>query len=572
MSYHIDTAKDGSPSLYRSENGRSTRIHSAYSPAQEAERAVTAFSPGRAGIILVLGAGLGYHVSALRTRFPDRFIAVFDPDAEVIALCRQHVPDALNGIFVRTAIDGVNDLIDTVGIEQFRGYAVFTHRPSYALDRDFYDTVVAEAARYAASKMSDLLTRFEFQERWVENIIMNSVLIESSRRAAIFTGRFKGLPGVIVSAGPSLRHALPCIRELVNRALVICVDTAFPVLARCGITPHFVMTLDAQKHSIKHFIGRDPAGSLLLCDIVSSPDITHRTQSERVFATTARYYTDEHGAEQRETTPFADIIEEICGPLGDIQSGGSVATSAFDFLLSAGCSSIILAGQDLAYTGREIHSTGTHHNDSWLPITNRFTSLDSINQQVIRKRRIRVLEDECGGHVISDYVMNLYREWFVDAARRVPIPVYNLESRGARIENTVTVTAADLLRLLPAPRKKPSDIIDDIRSTATPDAAGRIPAFLHGALSLLEDAPTDTIAALENPERARLVSAYMKKSMTYIARHPEIDADKRRALLSADFSRAAVRMKRTISRALQYARIRGDGDTWTHLSGSSAAN
>ena len=52
--------------------------------------------------------------------------------------------------------------------------------------------------------------------------------------------------------------------------------------------------------------------------------------------------------------------------LGDVQSGGSVATSGLDLLRGLGYDPIILIGQDRAYTGREIHSTGTHHNEKWL--------------------------------------------------------------------------------------------------------------------------------------------------------------------------------------------------------------
>ena len=115
-----------------------------------------------------------------------------------------------------------------------------------------------------------------------------------------------------------------------------------------------------------------------------------------------------------------DWVEAHAGPVGDIQSGGSVATSAFDLLLNLGCSPIILVGQDLAYTGREIHCSGTHHNDEWLPRYTRFYNLDTINQNVVRRRKIKYVPAYGGaGTVISDFVFDLYRGWFEDSARKV---------------------------------------------------------------------------------------------------------------------------------------------------------
>ncbi len=95
---------------------------------------------------------------------------------------------------------------------------------------------------------------------------------------------------------------------------------------------------------------------------MSCPAILRSYGGPRILSTTSKYFTDRHGNTRRETTPVMDWIERYTEPIGDIQSGGSVATSAFDLLLNLGCDPVILVGQDLAYTGREIHSSGTYHN------------------------------------------------------------------------------------------------------------------------------------------------------------------------------------------------------------------
>jgi predicted methyltransferase len=94
--YILDTTPGGLPTLaYR--NGREVRIHSAYDPAREAERAVAAFSTGRATMIAVSGIGLGYHLAALSRAFPGMPIVAVEHDPEVVDLARKACPRHLDG-------------------------------------------------------------------------------------------------------------------------------------------------------------------------------------------------------------------------------------------------------------------------------------------------------------------------------------------------------------------------------------------------------------------------------------------------------------------------------------------
>ncbi|HPY03223.1 MAG TPA: DUF115 domain-containing protein, partial [Spirochaetota bacterium] len=62
MSYRINYTKDNLPTLSYYDGNKEIRIHSAYMPQKEAEKSVEAFSDNGKNIILVLGAGLGYHL------------------------------------------------------------------------------------------------------------------------------------------------------------------------------------------------------------------------------------------------------------------------------------------------------------------------------------------------------------------------------------------------------------------------------------------------------------------------------------------------------------------------------
>lgn len=537
------------------------RIHSAYDPVREAERATAGFATGRATGILVCGLGLGYHVAALRKRYPDHAIMVLEKDRDVVRLAMESCPENLEGAHIIVSPDDIPPLLENFEMDVFRGKAVYFHRPSYLLDREFYDSMVTDIGRYFSSKLSDLLTRFEFEERWMANIFANLPRAFDAGRVADLFGGFSGIPGVIVSAGPSLRRNAGLLGRMKGRALIVSVDTALKVLLRHGVEPHIVMTIDAQKHSLRHFLGERPGGTVLLADLVSYPRIADLYPGKTFFSTTAKYYSAPDGTLRREPTPAMDWVERFIDPPGDIQSGGSVATSAFDLMLNLGCSPIVLVGQDLAYTGREIHSTGTHHNGEWLAMTTRFLNLDSINQRVIRKRKIKYVEAYGGkGRVVSDYVFDLYRSWFEDSARKVPVPVINASGGGARIAGTEERSIESLIEEFPVRTPGPAEVL---RRTLARGArgAGRLREAVDHALDLTAPAAalaSKSVESLSDEERKTLLDTalsdlpelfnpLLRRTNAYLARHGELPSGRSTAILLADIVSAANRLQRHLA-------------------------
>ncbi len=534
--YVVADARDGSKTLlYR--NGREIKIHSSYEPDREAGRAVQAFNVGRASLIVVSGAGLGYHIRRLKQANPGIPMLVLERDPEVESLARRHCPENLTDITVFHDGADVADFMESFTIEGFTGIANYVHRPSYSIDPGFYDGVLEAMHRQISSKISDLLTRFEFERNWMRNISHNLPRLFDLPRVASLFGRFRGYPAVIVSAGPSLRKNAALLPEIRDRALIVCVDTAVKVLDRMGISPHIILTLDAQKHSLKHFLGLRNRAPLLVADMVSYPPITRDYAGPCMMSTTSKYFPGPGGALYKESTPFMDWIERFIGPVGDIQSGGSVATSAFDMLLNFGCEPIILLGQDLAYTGREIHCTGTHHNDGWLPRIDRFENLETINQKVIRLRKIKFVESVGPDPlVISDFVFDLYRGWFMDAVAKVSFPVINATEGGARIAGTIEKTLRQVADGLPPLRETPSQIIAAALGAPAHESPRRLVAALREALPVAGEIGSRAasgepaaalLEAIENSPLSPLYHPLLRKARTFSARYGGTGGDER---------------------------------------------
>lgn len=539
---------------------REIRLHSAYDPQKESERNVDFFKPGRSSIIIVTGLALGYHLNYLKKKFPAHRIIVIEKDREVLDLVREHNPEAIRNTFIVTSTVDLSSIFEDIDISAIRGVSSYIHRPSYLLNKEFYDLFLKDIKEYISSKVSDLLTRFEFEENWIKHIFKNVRHVYSSTPVSSLFGKFKNIPGVIVSAGPSLKKNASQLNNIRDKALIVCVDTALKVLQKYNVVPHLVMTLDSQKYSLKHFLGLKDYKAILLADIVSYPRLVELYEGKKIFSTTSKYYSDKNGNPKRETTPVWDWVEQFTGPIGDIQSGGSVATSVFDLLLNLGCSRIILVGQDLAYTGREIHCTGTYHNDEWLPKTSRVFNLETINQNVIRKRKIKYVEAYNGnGKVISDFVFDIYKYWFKDSAGKVNIPVFNATEGGARIENTKEKTLKELISSAKNPAKSPDEILkqslikkNDLKKpelllNGVKKAISELTDLQLKSYNLLSssqspDSDKEILNAISISSVSKTIMPFLRKTFVYLARNPDLPEKKASELLLTDINASSKKL------------------------------
>ncbi|MCL1865208.1 MAG: DUF115 domain-containing protein [Spirochaetes bacterium] len=554
--FSISDTKNGFKTIsVISSAGKEIKLHSSYDPIKEAERNIDTFDKGRSSIIIVSGVALGYHIKFLKEKYPDIKIVAVEKEKEIQLKCNEYYPETLSDTPVINSLRDIESIFSNIDLPNFKGIAHYIHKPSYQLNQEFYDEIADNIKLYISSRISDLLTRFEFEEKWIENIFKNLKHIEHSTDVAQLFGKFRDIPGVIVSAGPSLKNNVEELKKIKDKAVIVAVDTSLKILANHNIEPHFVLTLDAQKHSIKHFSGIKPKNTILIADIVSCPSILNSYNGEKIISTTSKYYQDPDGNTIRETTPMIDWIEKKSLPLGDIQSGGSVSTSAFDLLLNMGCNPVILVGQDLAYTGREYHCSGTYHNDDWIPGINRFLNLDTINQNIIRKRSFKYVRSYGGkGLVISDYVFDLYKSWFEDSAGRVPVTVVNSSGGGAKVNNTTEMSLYDGVNL-GKKNVNPSSIIEKIISNKTDRNIDRVKKALaveYKKLNLidtsdnLDDNTMKKInSALSDDETNELLRPLMRKTEFYLARH-EFEADKERTIFFNDIKLAVRKVKKFI--------------------------
>ena len=461
--YFQGSKSETSPYLLKEVNGKSEyyvtqnskNLASAVAPLTSSLRMIGERKIRETELVIVLGLGNPHLIQELNKKINSNQIILFIDSSEEILTCLwdKFLLEAME-IPGRHLFLGERLLhllwgyIESLPIERLSGIRFFRNSPSIQLNPSFYSEIEERINKLFSSKMSDLLTKFEFERIWVRNSISNLLNYGSKvtprYKIKDYLGKYENIPAILVSAGPSLRSQCTFLKENRDKVFLLACDTALKVLLKFGIIPDGVMTLDAQLHSYFHFLGEDLSEIPIFSDFVTAPSLLRNFKFKSIIhSLTAKFQVDASGKPFREITAGGDIVEQNIGSVGEVQSGGSVATSAFDILRQMGFSPIYLTGQDLAYTGREIHSTGTHHNEKWLTLLNRKKSLEKINEEIVRKRETRYIKSCDNGNVLSDYVLGIYKHWFEESAKTTETEIINISDRGSFIENMKNIKLSE---------------------------------------------------------------------------------------------------------------------------------
>ncbi len=118
--------------------------------------------------------------------------------------------------------------------------------------------------------------------------------------------------------------------------------------------------------------------------------------------------------------PLGKYIEERVDPKGALATGGSVATSAWDFSRLLGAKQIWIAGLDLAFPGGKTHYRGAQFEEKALAESWRLQPSESWLARAMRDGIPRIGPALGGGQVRSDSRLSLYAAWFENCFSQYP--------------------------------------------------------------------------------------------------------------------------------------------------------
>lgn len=219
----------------------------------------------------------------------------------------------------------------------------------------------------------------------------------------------KNIPAILVAAGPSLDKNMQTLKKAKNRSFILAVDAAVRALVKKNIIPDMIISIDAQKMYL-HLDSAESRNIPLLAYLHSNRMLMEIHKGDKYFMHGANPYMEE-------------IFNKINKSFPDINSGGSVATAGFEILGNLQFETIILVGQDLAYTDGKTHTSD---------------AIRSQEQCLLENEEAVYLEDIHGKSILSSKEFYIYLDWFKEKIRANPkIRVIDATEGGAKIEGTI---------------------------------------------------------------------------------------------------------------------------------------
>lgn len=468
----ILNARDGS--LTAKDNG--IFLHSAYAPLKEAERTAAAVPEDSSGIVF-FSFGLGHSLNAAAERMPSMPIIAIEPDP--IRLFVSFSVIDWEKIFQHEQLIlciGAQEhqlipLLEKYGLEflyTIRTPAWENHAKQYFENTD---TLIRRNIQKNSINTRTLKT---FSSLWFRNMCTN--LPELAERNGItgFKNCAGDIPACVLAAGPSLERILPYLEEIKKRCILICVDTALRAVLSQGVEPHFVILGDPQYWNARHLDRLSAPGTILITESAAYPSVFRFDCREIVLCSSM--------------FPLGQYIEKRMGEKGTLGTGGSVASTAWDFARYCGCRKIFLAGLDLGFPDGKTHVSGSTFEEKAFTQSGRIRNAETAISGALFGAYPEIRKDYQGNELRTDKRMSMYAWWFESKCAEYPetetvsltsgslaIPGISTEAPESLIssperENQVTECIENAIRSnsqesLEKRRKRLSEALHELRET-----------------------------------------------------------------------------------------------------------
>ncbi|EAL2378536.1 motility associated factor glycosyltransferase family protein [Campylobacter jejuni] len=382
-------------------------------------------------VLYFYGFGNGILFKALLQNKNHQHIVVFEKDIEIIWVMF-HVLDFSNELqnsrlmvlnTNKLEIQDYNELCSSKPFFQF-SRIYFLELMSHYYER-FHEDVLELNKKLAenfknsiVSHGNDPLDALQGIEQFVYNL--PQMITHPSYKELLSKRKGISDTAIIVSTGPSLTKQLPLLKKYANKATIFCADSSYPILAKHGIKPDYVLSLERIPLTSEFFnndFGEFDKDIMFIVKSVTHPHtIKYLQKNNRAFILVSTY---------------ASFIQYLkLDYFGYFNMGKSVANMSYLLTEYLNYKNIILIGQDLAYA-----KDGFSH-------TKDYKNLDKHEGHFQRdKGKFQCLAYGGNGKVESSEIWTMFRLIFENDInyfqKLFNITTYNCTEGGARIEGTI---------------------------------------------------------------------------------------------------------------------------------------
>lgn len=404
-SYEIEYTQNGSYTIkYIGTKEKECYFHSNVSPEREADIFVRTFYNSEYGEYIVIGFGLGYHVTSLLQYDETLVVDIVEPDVDVYctAFCYEDYSELLENPQVFFYLQ-----------EDF-------HKLVKEKKNSYYFLVLSPVTRLLKTSIRKAIKEYQMQLESMKNhehameINFRNNIARVSKSVEECRDNFEDKTVYIVAAGPSLDKNVEELRNVSANSTVLIVGTVFRKFLKEKIPFDYVIMTDGTVGVYPQIQGLEQENKPLFLLATCYYKVAKDYQGERYLIFQKAYKKSEQYAREKEYETF--------------ETGGSVLTTAVEVAISLGAKQVVLVGADLAFSGGTSHSKGTaevHHIET------------------MECEQIQGLD----GAVFTSNQLNIYRKWIEQRiVREKNVKFYNATEGGAIIKGMKNVKLRDMIK------------------------------------------------------------------------------------------------------------------------------
>ena len=355
--------------------------------------------------VIVTGIGLGHALDQANALGTLKVLAIEpDPGLAALLLARRDWRDwvssgrlrLLTGPDYRGATD-VARFLD--GLSEI---PIVAHPLRLQIEPRAVAVATVVASRVAKSARSNGEARRRFAGPYLLQTLANLPAIGREADVNVLDQACRGVPAIIVGAGPSLDANVADVRRLGDRGVIIAADTAVRPLVTAGVPPHIAVAADSSELNARHLTTADGVDDVMLV----AEGSVHPSTLEHFSGRTFTFRVSEH-----EPWPW---LEAAGIRRAELRTWGSVLTSAFDLARRMGCNPIVFAGADMAFTGMRPYCRGTIYDAMWQEWIDKGCSWDLLMADYFSRQPEVWTEDVRGTRVRTAPHLVSFRNWLAE--------------------------------------------------------------------------------------------------------------------------------------------------------------
>jgi len=423
------------------ENG--VYLHSTYNPEKEAEKLFEKI-PDKAqtntiesdDTYIFAGIGLGYAPIKFASKFNDRLLVIIEPDPGYLfaSMCVNDFTPVFKTekcvIITQTQAETVIPLLEQLC--ELKNTKVITQNSLTQHQYSWFKTFFALLERNKRKEEINTSTLEKFSNLWLKNSAKNLKYFKTTPGISIYKNILdKKFSSIVVAAGPSLEDAIPYLKKIQDKMIIISVDTAVKTLNKNKIKSDFVLLIDPQYYAATHILDCDISDSVLVTESSVYPSVMKVKSRKKVFIESlfplGRYFE-------------TNLLHEKS--FGKIIAGGSVSTSCWDFAKYIGSDKIYFTGLDLGYPQKKTHIRGSTFEEKSHTTSLRTKPAENALCSILFNAANEKAKDFEDNEIITDSKMKLFAWWFEsqiakeneNRSKGLPyVETYTLSKKGLKI-------------------------------------------------------------------------------------------------------------------------------------------